>query len=60
MRGSMGPLLSGAIEVESLAVRPPGPRPGSGPFFLSISSPRLVPAVCDDISDFFVCGNQPP
>jgi hypothetical protein len=55
IRGSIGPLLLGLMLVESRALRDPVSRPGSGPFFIIVSSPRVVPGVCDGISDFEVC-----
>src|SRR5215470_1630098 len=52
MRGSMGPCALGFTLVESRAVRFPVSRPGSGPFRITISSPRVVPRVCDGLVDF--------
>ena len=43
IRGSIGPLVFGSMLVESRAVRPPCPRPGSRPFRASISCPGLCP-----------------
>jgi hypothetical protein len=52
MRRSIGPRALGLMLVESRAVRVPVSRPGSGPFRQTISSPRLVPSVWDEIFDF--------
>ncbi len=55
IRGSITSCSLGLMLVESLAVRVPVSRPGSGPFLKIISSPRVVPGVCEGIVDFALC-----
>lgn len=52
MRGSMGSHAFAFTLVASRAVRVPVSLPGSGPFLRTISSPRVVPDMCDDVFDF--------
>jgi hypothetical protein len=52
MRGSIGSRAFAFTLVASRAVRVPVSRPGSGPFLMTVSSPRVVPGVWDGIIDF--------